>query len=117
MDSVQKVTLNICGTDYVITTDETPGYMQELGAQVDARIRNLMNANNRTSLVMAAVMTALMQADEAKKATQTADNLRKHLKSFFDDNNRSRSETENLRREVARLKQDNENLLRKLAER
>lgn len=117
MDSVQKVTLNICGTDYVINTDETPGYMQELGAQVDARIRNLMNANNRTSLVMAAVMTALMQADEAKKATQTADNLRKQLKSFFDDNNRSRSETENLRREVARLKQDNENLLRKLAER
>lgn len=117
MDSVQKVTLNICGTDYVITTDENPGYMQELGAQVDARIRNLMNANNRTSLVMAAVMTALMQADEAKKATQTADNLRKQLKSFFDDNNRSRSETENLRREVARLKQDNENLLRKLAER
>ena len=58
-----------------------------------------------------------MQADEAKKATQTADNLRKQLKSFFDDNNRSRSETENLRREVARLKQDNENLLRKLAER
>lgn len=117
MDSVQKVTLNICGTDYVITTDEAPGYMQELGAQVDARIRNLMNANNRTSLVMASVMTALMQADEAKKATQTADNLRKQLKSFFDDNNRSRSEAENLRREVARLKQDNENLLRKLAER
>lgn len=117
MDSVQKVTLSICGTDYVITTDETPGYMQELGAQVDARIRNLMNANNRTSLVMASVMTALMQADEAKKATQTADNLRKQLKSFFDDNNRSRSETEALRREVARLKQDNENLLRKLAER
>ena len=58
-----------------------------------------------------------MQADEAKKATQTADNLRKQLKSFFDDNNRSRSETENLRREVARLKQDNENLLRKLDER
>ena len=117
MDSVQKVTLNICGTDYVITTDEAPGYMQELGAQGDAKIRNLMNANNRTSLVMASVMTALMQADEAKKATQTADNLRKQLKSFFDDNNRSRSETENLRREVARLKQDNENLLRKLAER
>ena len=117
MDSVQKVTLNICGTDYVITTDETSGYMQELGAQVDAKIRNLMNANNRTSLVMAAVMTALMQADEAKKATQTADNLRKQLKSFFDDNNRSRSEPEALRREVNRLKQDNENLLRKLAER
>ena len=117
MDTVQKVHLNICGTDYIVTTDEAPGYMQELGAQLDARIRNVMNSNNRTSLVMATVMTALTMADEAKKATQTADNLRKQLKSFFDDNNRSRSETENLRREVAQLKREKEELERRLATR
>ncbi|MBQ5841309.1 MAG: cell division protein ZapA [Clostridia bacterium] len=115
METVNKVTLNICGTDYIVTTDEAPGYMQELGAQVDARIRNLMNSNDRTSLVMATVMTALMQADEAKKATQTADNLRKQLKSFFDDSNRTRVEAENLRREVVRLKKEIEDLERKLA--
>ena len=114
---VQKVTLNICGTNYVVTTDETPGYMQELGAQLDARIRNVMNNNERTSLVMATVMTALMQADEAKKAAQTADNLRKQMKSFFDDNNRSRNEMESLRREVALLKREKEELERKLAAR
>ncbi len=117
MDTLQKVTLNICGTDYVVTTDEAPGYMQELGARVDASIRTLMNSNERTSLVMASVMTALMQADEAKKAVQSADNLRKQLKSFFDDSSRSRSEMESLRREVQRLKQEKEELERRLAER
>lgn len=117
MDNLQKVTLNICGTDYVVTTDEAPGYMQELGARVDASIRTLMNSNERTSLVMASVMTALMQADEAKKAVQSADNLRKQLKSFFDDSNRSRNETETLRREINRLKQEKEELERRLAER
>lgn len=117
METINKVTLNICGTDYIITTDEAPGYMQELGAQVDTRIRNLMNSNDRTSLVMATVMTALMQADEAKKATQTADNLRKQLKSFFDDSNRTRVEADQLRREVERLKRDKEELERKLAAR
>ena len=115
MDSVQKVTLNICGTDYVITTDETPGYMQELGAQLDARIRNVMNSNERTSLVMATVITALMQADEAKKAAQSADNLRKQLKTFFDDNNRTRVESDNLRREIAQLRREKEELERKLS--
>lgn len=65
MDTIKKVTLTICGTDYIVTTDEEPGYMQELGAQLDARIRNLMNKNERTSLVMATVMTALAEADEA----------------------------------------------------
>ena len=115
MESMNKVTLNICGTDYVVTTDETPGYMQELGAQLDARIRNVMNANERTSLVMATVMTALMQADEAKKAAQSADNLRKQLKTFFDDNNRTRVESESLRREIAQLRREKEELERKLA--
>lgn len=115
MENIQKVTVTICGTDYVITTDETAGYMQELAIEVDTQIRNLMNANDRTSLVMATVMTALMKADEAKKATQSADNLRKQLKSFFDDNNRSRVEAENLRREVSRLKREKEDLERKLA--
>lgn len=117
MENTQKVTITICGTDYVVTTDEAPGYMQELGAQLDARIRNFMNANERTSLVMATVMAALTQADEAQKAIQSADNLRKQLKSFFDDNNRSRSEADNLRREIAQLKREKEELERKLATR
>ena len=115
MEMMNKVTLNICGTDYVVTTDEPAGYMQELAAQLDARIRNVMNANDRTSLVMATVMTALMQADEAKKAAQSADNLRKQLKTFFDDNNRTRVESESLRREVAQLRREKEELERKLA--
>ena len=115
METINKVTLTICGTDYVITTDEAPGYMQELGAQLDARIRNVMNANERTSLVMATVITALMQADEAKKAAQSADNLRKQLKTFFDDNNRTRVESESLRREIAQLRREKEELERKLA--
>lgn len=117
MENARKVTLNICGTNYVVTTDEAVGYMQELGAKVDARIRNMLNGNERTSLVMASVMTALMEADEAQKAVQAADNLRKQLKSFFDDNNRSRVEADTLRREVERLKRENEELQKKLAQR
>ena len=117
METINKVTVTICGTDYVITTDESAGYMQELGAQLDARIRNVMNNNERTSLVMATVITALMQADEAKKAAQSADNLRKQLKTFFDDNNRTRVESESLRREIAQLRREKEELERKLAAR
>ena len=117
METINKVTVTICGTDYVITTDESAGYMQELGAQLDARIRNVMNSNERISMVMATVITALMQADEAKKAAQSADNLRKQLKTFFDDNNRTRLESDSLRREIAQLRREKEELERKLAAR
>jgi cell division protein ZapA len=112
---MNKVTLTICGTDYVVTTDESVGYMQELAAKLDTRIRNVMNSNERISMVMATVITALMQADEAKKAAQSADNLRKQLKTFFDDNNRTRVESESLRREIAQLRREKEELERKLA--
>ena len=115
METMHTVTLTICGTDYVVTTDETPGYMQELAAQLDTRIRNVMNSNERISMVMATVITALEQADEAKKALQSADNLRKQLKTFFDDNNRTRMESESLRREIAQLRREKEELERKLA--
>ena len=115
METVNTVKLNICGTEYVVTTDETPGYMQELAAQLDTRIRNVMNSNERISMVMATVITALEQADEAKKALQSADNLRKQLKTFFDDNNRTRAESDSLRREVAQLRREKEELERKLA--
>lgn len=117
MEEKNTVTLNICGTEYIISSEENAGYMQELGVQVDTQIRNIMNTNNRISLVMAAVMTALDKADEAKKATQTADNLRKQLKSFFDDNNRSRSDADNLRRQIQQLQKEKQELERKLASR
>ena len=48
-------------------------------------------------------------------SVQSADNLRKQLKTFFDDNNRTRVESESLRREIAQLRREKEELERKLA--
>ena len=50
METMNTVTLNICGTDYVVTTDESVGYMQELAAQLDTRIRNKQERYTATSL-------------------------------------------------------------------
>ena len=33
MPSVNKIKLNICATDYVLTTDEPDSYMRELGGE------------------------------------------------------------------------------------
>jgi hypothetical protein len=45
MAEVQKYRLSICGSEYTISTDEPAGYMQELAAQVDTGMRNLLNSN------------------------------------------------------------------------
>ncbi len=115
MADIQKVKLNICGSEYTISTDEPAGYMQELGAQVDTTMRNLLNGSDRITLVQAAILTALMNADAAKKATASADNLREQMKDFISENAHARQEADAARREVARLQNEADDLRRQLA--
>ncbi len=115
MAEIQKYKLSICGSEYTISTDEAAGYMQELAAQVDTTMRNLLNGSDRITLVQAAILTALMNADAAKKATDSADNLRDQMKDFISENAHSRQEADTARRECARLRTEIEELRRQLA--
>ena len=104
-----RVVLHIAGSEYVVTSDENAGYMQELGAQVDKSMRELLE-NPRVSTTMAAVLVALNNADLAQKANDAADNLRAQMKGYLDDNARARMEADNARREVERLRRELQDL-------
>ena len=60
MPSVSKVKLNICGSEYAITSDETEEYVRELAGQVDRDMRALLHADDRISTTMAAVLVAII---------------------------------------------------------
>lgn len=113
--ALNKVKLHICGSEYSLTTDEPEGYIQELGAQLDVEMRNLMGSDDRITLVMAAVLTALVKADAAKKAEDTADNLRAQMKEYLDDNARYRQAADSSHREIERLRREIAELQKKLA--
>ncbi len=113
MAMTNRVKVTICGTEYTLTTDEPAGYIQELAAEVDASIRNLMNDDERVSLLMAAIMTALVKSNDAKKASDTADNLRSQMKDYLDDANRNRMAADTARRDLERLRRENEELKRR----
>ncbi len=117
MAEVQKFRLSICGSEYTISTDEPAGYMQELAAQVDASMRNLLNSNERITLVQAAILTALMNADTAHKQEASAENLRDQMKDFISENARARQEADTARREAVRLRGEADELRRQLAAR
>ena len=113
--ALNKVKLHICGSEYSLTTDEPEGYIQELGAQLDVEMRNLMGSDDRITLVMAAVLTALVKADAAKKAEDPADNLRAQMKEYLDDNARYRQAADSSHREIERLRREIADLQKKLA--
>lgn len=109
-----RVKMEICGTEYTVTSEEAEGYMRELGAQLDHDMRTLMDNDRRVSTTMAAVLCALNNADRAEKANKTADNLRAQMKDYLDDNARARQDAENARREADRLRKEIQDLRKML---
>ncbi|MEE1352204.1 MAG: cell division protein ZapA [Acutalibacteraceae bacterium] len=101
-----RVTLNICGNDYNITTDEDPKYVEGLGERLNEDLSKIIKDNSRLSITQAAILAALDYLDEASKADSTADNLRGQIKEYLEDSARYKMEAEVAKREVERLQRE-----------
>lgn len=101
-----KVKLSICGNDYYITTDDDPKYVSELGNSLDEKLTKIVHENSRLSITQAAILASLDYADIAKKASDTADNLRSQIKEYLEDSARYKMEAEVARRDIERLNKE-----------
>lgn len=110
------VKINICGTDYLITSDDNESYIRSIGDEVDQRMNDLLNGNQHTSITMAAVLCALNYADEYHKAVDTSDNLRAQISSYIEDGQRARLDAEEAKREVERLRRELQGLRLRFSE-
>lgn len=99
-----KVKVTIAGVDYALTTEETPEYTTMLAAEIDEKMKELRAVNPFISTNQAAVLIALDYANSAKKAEQSADNLRAQIKDYLEDASQSKSERDFYKREIDRLK-------------
>ncbi len=95
--------LEICGSEYIITAAESEEYMQALASEIDEKLKAALKSG-KLSITQAAVFTALEFADAAKKATDTADNLRGQLKEYLEDAAKAKSESDFYKREIEKLK-------------
>ncbi|MFY9198550.1 MAG: cell division protein ZapA [Acutalibacteraceae bacterium] len=105
-----KVKLSICGSDYFIYTDDDVNYVKELGNKLDERLSKLVHENSRISITQAAILVALEYADSAKKASDSADNLRGQIKEYLEDSARYKMEAEVARRDIERLEREVQSL-------
>lgn len=112
--SKNRVKLNICGADYIIISDETEEYMKEISSMVDVEMRETIEKNDRISVTMAAVLSALKYCDEFIKATRSEDNLRDQIKSYLEECAKYRSESDSKNNEIESLKKQVEELKAKL---
>ena len=116
MANKNKVKIEICGSEYFISTNEDELYVIELAAQIESHMKEMMDHNLRISTTMAAVMTALEYADQCAKANDSADNMRRQVKDYLEDAARVRLVSDEARREIDRLNREIQNLRVRLNE-
>ena len=99
-----RVVVTICGEEYTFVAEESPSYMQKVGAYVGDKMDEVLSST-RVGKTDAAVLTAANIADELFKAQAAAEQLRRQIKGYLDEAGKAQSQVSELKREVVRLKQ------------
>ena len=97
-----RVTVSICGEEYTLIAEEAPSYMQKVGAYVDGKLSELLEAA-KIGRSDAAVLTAVNIADELFKEREAAETLRAQVKEYIDEATKARNEASELKRELFKL--------------
>ena len=107
---MRKVKVNICGRIYCLNTEENEEYVTGLAAGLNERITRFMNENPGTSVLSAAIMTALELSVDASRNEGDADNFRLQLKNYAEEAATARVNADKLRRAVEALLLENRKL-------
>ena len=99
-----RVVVNICGEEYTFVAEESPAYMQKVGAYVSQKMDEVLSSA-KVGRSDAAILTAANITDELFKAQAASEQLRAQIKGYLDEASRAQSEASELKREVFRLQQ------------
>lgn len=104
--SSKKVRLEICGSSYVVSTNDSEEYLLELAERLDEDMKKIMLEAPNASVTSAAVISALGYLDEASKSAFGADNMRAQIQDYLEDAAKAKMAAEEARREVERLRRE-----------
>lgn len=104
MENMNKVKLTIRGTNYVINTDESVEYTEELGRRIDERMNEIMKGSFFITATQAAILVALEMADELTKSEKNVENFRSQIKDYLEDAAKAKTERDYYKRELERVK-------------
>jgi len=100
----KKLTVQIQGTRYAITTTEDPDYVQGLAQEIDSLVHSMMLGTS-VSANQALLLSSLHFLDLYKKADQGADHLRRQISQYDKEASKARSELFEAKKELSKLRQ------------
>ena len=86
-----KLTIEIYGTRYSITSTEDEKYVQSLAQEIDEMLTHMMQQSG-ISLNQAYLLLALHYLDSLKKGEQGVDHMREQVSEYLKDANTARDE-------------------------
>ena len=104
MENMNKVKLTIHGSNYVINTDESVEYTEELGRRIDDRMTQIMKGSFYISPTQAAILVALEMADELAKCEKNLEEYRTQVNDYLEDSAKAKGERDYYKRELDRVK-------------
>ena len=99
-----RITVNICGEDYTLVAEENTAYMEQVASLVDKKMTEII-AGAKVGRGDAAVLAGVNLADELLKSEQTAENLRRQVKSYLDEAAQAKNEASELKRQLYKAQQ------------
>lgn len=104
-----RVVVSICGEEYTFVAEESPAYMQKVGAYVSQKMDEVLSSA-KVGRSDAAILTAANITDELFRTQAASEQLRSQIKGYLDEASRAQAEASDLKREVFRLQQKLDNL-------
>jgi len=99
-----RVTVTVGGLNYTLLAVEDENYVHRVAAYVNDRLKQTSKAGG-ASQMDCAVLTAINIADERFKEQEASENLRRQLKDLVEENNKLKAELSEAKREIFKLQQ------------
>lgn len=101
-----KVKLRICDIDCTITSDDNEEYVRTIGGEIDRAISAVLKKNDRISLSMAAIITAMTYCDDSDKAKAELAELKTIEKNAVSEYDRLKQEADAAKTQAEQLRSE-----------
>ncbi len=105
-----KVRFEVFGSAYVISTQDDNKYVVDLAQKLESDIKNLLENSPGASTLTATIITAMGYLDDARKATDSLDNMREQVKEYLQESAMAKDAADDTQRELDRLRREVEYL-------
>ena len=99
-----RVTVTVGGLNYTLLAVEDENYVHRVAAYVNEKLKETGKAGGG-SRMDSAILTAINIADDRFKEQEASENLRRQLKDLLEENSRLKSELSEAKREIFKLQQ------------